>query len=268
MNKNTFYENATIITGASSGIGREMAYQLAERGAWLSLAARDVDRLEDVAEICRVRGGRALVVGTDVCEESQCKRLVARTLAEFGRIDTLINNAGITMWAHFESIQDLHILEQIMQTNYFGSVYCSYYALPYLKERSGRIVAISSLTGKSGVPTRSGYAASKHAQVGFFDSLRIELASTGVSVTVIYPDFVATETRQRAFGPDGAPLGKSPVQEGEVMTAAECASISISGIADRKREVVMGRGRLLQYLLPFIPGLIDRITARAIERGI
>jgi short-subunit dehydrogenase len=103
--------------------------------------------------------------------------------------------------------------------------------------------------------------------VGFFDTLRIELAHTGVSVTIVYPDFVATETRQRAFGLDGQPLGESPVQEGKVMTAAECARQAIAGIAARKREVVMGRGRFLQYLLPFAPWLIDRVARRAIDKG-
>ena len=115
---------------------------------------------------------------------------------EFGRIDTLVNNAGITMWAAFEEVSDLAIFEQIMRTNYLGSVYCTHYALPYLKQSRGQIVGISSLTGKTGVPTRSGYAASKHAMVGFFDSLRIELAPCGVTVSMVYPGFVASEVRR------------------------------------------------------------------------
>jgi short-subunit dehydrogenase len=244
-----------------------MAYQLAAQGAWLALGARDIQRLEQVAEGCQQRGGRAIAIQTDVAEAAQCRRLVARAVNEYGRIDTLVNNAGLTMWAYFEELQDLAPLEKIMQINYFGSVYCTQAALPYLKRTKGRIAAVSSLTGKAGVTTRSGYAASKHAIVGFFDSLRIELAGSGVSVTIIYPDFVATETRQRAFGADGRPLGESPVQEGKVMSAEECARLSIRGLARRKREVVMGRGRLLQYARPFFPGLIDRIAARAIRRG-
>jgi short-subunit dehydrogenase len=267
MRENPFHENVTIITGASSGIGRELAYQLAEHGAWLVLGARDIDRLEAVAEVCRARGQRVLAIQTDVREETNCQRLVAHTVAEFGRIDSLINNAGITMWAPFEELHSLDPLEQIMQTNYFGSVYCTYYALPHLKESHGRLVAISSLAGKTGVPTRSGYAASKHALAGFFSTLRIELADQDLSVTVVYPDFVASEIRQRAFGPDGRPLLVSPVQEGKVMTAEACARLAIAGIAARKREVVMGRGRFLQYLLPFVPNLIDRIARKAIKEG-
>jgi len=267
MNHSVFQENVVILTGASSGIGREMAYQLAGQGAWLTLAARDLGRLEQVSDRCRETGARTLVVETDVAEQDQCQRLVSRTIETFGRIDTLINNAGITMWSLFEDMQTLAPFERIMQVNYFGGLYCTYYALPYLKQQRGRLVAIASLAGKTGVPIRSGYAASKHALVGLFDSLRIELTSSSVSVTLVFPDFVATETRQRAFGSDGKPLGESPVQEDKVMSASECAHQALRGIARRQRQIMMGRGKLLQFLLPFIPGLIDRMAAQAIERG-
>jgi short-subunit dehydrogenase len=268
MPSEPFRENVVVLTGASSGIGRALALQLAEQGAWLALAARDVQRLEQVAEGCRERGGRAIVVETDVSQQAQCQRLIARTLEEYGRIDTLVNNAGLTMWARFDELRDLAPLETIMQVNYFGSVYCTFAALSPLKQTRGRIVAISSLTGRAGVPTRSGYAASKHAMVGFFDSLRIELADSGVSVTIIYPDFVATETRRRAFGPDGKPLGESPVQEGQVMTADECARLIIKAATRRKREEVMGlRGKVGQWIKLIAPSLIDRIAQRAIRRG-
>jgi short-subunit dehydrogenase len=268
MPSNPFRENVMVITGASSGIGRALALQVAQQGAWLSLAARDLQRLEQVALECRERGGRAMAVQTDVSDQAQCQRLIESTLAEYGRVDTLVNNAGLTMWARFDELHDLDPLEQIMQINYFGSVYCTCAALPSLKQTRGRIVVVSSLTGKAGVPTRSGYAASKHAMVGFFDSLRIELAGSGVSVTIVYPDFVATETRQRAFGPDGKPLGVSPVQEGKVMTAEECARLIIRAAERRKREEVMGlRGKVGQWIKLIAPGLVDRIALRAIQRG-
>lgn len=268
MSNAHFLDNVVIITGASAGIGRELALQLAGQGAWLVLAARNAQRLEEVAALCRQRGGRALVVPTDVSQQSQCQALVERTIAEYGRIDTLINNAGITMWARFEELQRLDLLEQIMRVNYLGSMYCTFYALPYLKKTRGRIVGISSLTGKAGVPTRSGYAASKHAMVGFFDSLRIEVADDGVSVTMIYPGFVATEVRLRAFGADGQPLGQSPVREAEVMTAETCARLIIKAVASRKRELIMTfRGKVGQWLKLIAPGLVDRIARKAIEQG-
>jgi len=162
----------------------------------------------------------------------------------------------------------LSIFEKIMRVNYLGSLYCTHYALPHLKASRGQIVAVSSLTGKTGVPIRSGYAASKHAVVGFFDSLRIELASSGVDVTIVYPGFVATETRVRAFGPDGKPLGNSPVREKEVMTVEECVDLMLPAIQKRKRELVMTlRGKVGQYVKLFAPGLVDAIARKAIEAG-
>ncbi len=269
MAQTSFRDNVAIITGASAGIGQQLALQLAAQGAWLALAARNPERLEATAAACRVRGGRACAIPTDVADREQCRALIERTVAEYGRIDTLINNAGITMWARFEEIRDVAFFEQIMRVNYMGSVYCTFYALPHLKASRGRLVGISSLTGKAGVPTRSGYAASKHAMAGFFDSLRVELAGTGVTVTMIYPGFVATEVRERAFGADGLPLGKSPVQEGKVMTAEECARQIIAAAAGRRRELVMTlRGKFGQWLKLIVPGLVYRIAARAIEKGI
>ena len=268
MSKSAFNENIVIITGASSGIGKALALQLADEGTWIAVAAHRIERLKSVAAECKQRGGRAFAVQTDVSDPLQCARLIDKTLAEYGRIDTLINNAGVTMWSRFEDLQDLTVLDSIMQVNYFGSVYCTYYSLPYLKKTKGRIVVVSSLTGKTGVPTRSGYAASKHALVGFFDTLRIEMSADGISVTIAYPDFVATETRARAYGSDGKPLGVSPVQEGRVMTADECARLILKASARRRREIVMGlRGRVGQYIRVFLPGLTDRIARRAIERG-
>jgi len=268
MKNSMLRENVVIITGASAGIGRALALQLAEQGAWLALAARDADRLEEVAAECRQRGGRAMAVKTDVAIEGECRQLIEKTVAEYGRVDTLINNAGISMWTPFDQLQDLSILDRVMRVNYLGAAYLTHYALPYLKQTRGRLVAVSSLAGKNGVPTRSGYAASKHAMVGFFDSLRIELMETGVSVTIIYPGFVTSEIRERAFGADGQPLGKSPVRESEVMPAEECARIMIDAIARRKREEVMTlRGKLGQWAKLIAPGLVDTVVRKAIEEG-
>ncbi|MDR3603820.1 MAG: SDR family oxidoreductase [Syntrophaceae bacterium] len=268
MTSSVFKDKVVVITGASSGIGRELAYQLAAQGAWLSLAARNAERLETVSAECQARGGRAITVQTDVGEQSQCEALIQETVKNFQRIDVLVNNAGITMWAKFEDLQDLGLVEQIMRTNFFGSVYCTHHALPYLKQAKGQIVAISSLTGKAGVPTRSAYAASKHAMAGFFDSLRIEIAEYGIGVTMIYPDFVSSEVRERALGPDGRPLGSSPVREKEVMSAETCAEMIVKAMEKRKRELIMSfRGRTGQWLKLIAPGVVDRIALRAINQG-
>ncbi|MEM7586385.1 MAG: SDR family oxidoreductase [Acidobacteriota bacterium] len=268
MATSVFRGNVVLITGASSGIGRELAHQLAAEGARLVLAARTREKLEEVAATCRERGGEAIVVEVDVSREHDCRRMVESCIAQYGRLDTLINNAGRTMWSLFEDLQTLRPVEEVMKINYLGSVYCTYYALPHLKQSRGRLVGVSSLTGKTGVPTRSGYAASKHAMAGFFDTLRIELIGSGVTVTMAYPDFVATETRHQAFGADGQPIGESPVREGEIMTAEACAQQIIVAVAKRKRELIMStRGKIGMWLKLIAPGLIDRIALRAITRG-
>jgi short-subunit dehydrogenase len=186
----------------------------------------------------------------------------------FGRLDTFVNNAGVSMWARFEDIQDMSILERIMQVNYMGAVYCTRHALPHLRESGGRLVGVASLTALVGVPTRTGYSASKHAMRGFFDSLRIELDGSGVSVTMIYPGFVSTGIRENATGPDGKPIEISPVKEGEVMSVDDCARRIVRAIERREREVVMtARGKIGLWLKLIAPGLIDRIAKRAIEKG-
>jgi len=263
-----FRENVVVITGASEGIGRELALQLARQGAWLALAARDATKLEAVAAECRARGGRAIAVPTDVADQARCRALIDRAVAEFGRIDTLVNNAGVSMWARFDEVTDLEPFQRMMQVNYFGSLYCTHAALPHLKRTRGRIVGVSSLTGKAGVPTRSGYAATKHAMAGFFDSLRIELADEGVTVTMVYPGFVSTAIRSHAFGPDGRFLGESPVREAEVMTPGECARQIVRAMASRRRELIMTlRGKVGAWLKLVAPGVVDRVARRAIEQG-
>jgi short-subunit dehydrogenase len=152
--------------------------------------------------------------------------------------------------------------------NYLGSVYCTYYALPYLKQTQGRIVGVASLAGKTGVPTRTGYAASKHAMAGFFDSLRIEVAPYKVSVTMIFPGFVATAIREQAFGKDGQSVGRSTVQERDVMTVETCARLILLAAVQRRRELVMTwRGKLGIWLKLIAPGLVDNMARRAISVG-
>src|SRR4030095_1158533 len=172
-----------------------------------------------LAQRARAAGTHALVVPTDVSDESACRNLVEATVARHGRIDALVNDAGRTMWARFDALGSLHIFEELMRVNLLGAVYCTRYALPFLRVTRGQIVAVASVAGTTGVPERTAYAASKHAMVGFFDSLRIELAGTGVDVTVVAPDFVAREIHRRAIGPDGAPLGVTPMQEAKIMRA-------------------------------------------------
>jgi short-subunit dehydrogenase len=261
-------DKVVVITGASKGIGAELARQLAARGAKLVLAARNVGELEAVAQECRKLGAAVITVKADVAQERECAAIMSGAALAFGGIDVLVNNAGASMWARFEDIEDLSVLERIMQVNYMGAVYCTRHALPYLRQSGGVLAGVSSLAGRTGVPTRTGYSASKHAMTGFFDSLRIELAGSGVAVTMIYPGFVATGIRENATGPDGKAIQVSPVKEGEVMGVEQCARIIVTAIETRKREVVMtARGKMGLWLKLLAPALVDRIARRAIERG-
>jgi short-subunit dehydrogenase len=248
----SFLENVVVITGASTGIGRELALQLADQGAWLALAARNAEKLEDVAAECHYRGGKALIIPTDVTERHQCAKLIKQTVVAYGRIDTLINNAGISMRTRFDEIPDVDLIEQIVRVNYIGSVYCTHFALPRLKQTHGRIVGISSASGKWGLPNVSGYTASKHAMVGFFDSLRIELLDCEVSVTMVYPGFVATRGRKVSHG---------------IMPVETCAHSILKAIAQRKREIFIpsmsGAGLWLRLLAP---AAFDRYVRRVMER--
>ncbi len=189
-----------VITGASAGIGRSLSISLAQQGANLVLAARNQEALAETLATYTKQGGKAIAVPTDVAQPEACQQLIENAIAAFGQIDVLVNNAGISMLTRFDEVTDLSIFEQVMRVNYLGAVYCSYYALPYLKANRGLLVAISSLCGKTAVPTRTGYVASKHAMQGFFDTLRIELRRSGVDVLVVSPGFVATDIRQRALG--------------------------------------------------------------------
>jgi short-subunit dehydrogenase len=255
-----------ILTGASEGIGRALALELAGRGARLALAARDRQRLESLAQECRGRGADARALPTDVTSSQDCEWLVNETVAAFGGIDVVVHNAGITMWSRFDALADLSIFERIMEVNYLAPVRLTALALPHLKRSKGLLVAVASLAGLTGVPERSGYAASKHALIGFFDSLRIELAGSGVDVSVIAPDFVVSEIHKRAIGPDGEPLGESPMVKTRIMTAADCAARIARAIDKRERLVLMStRGKLGRWLKLLAPAVIDRIAARAIR---
>jgi short-subunit dehydrogenase len=273
MKESIFENNVVIITGSSAGIGKELSLQLADQGAILVLAARDLNKLEEVAKECITRGCKAIPVKTDVSDKMQCKDLIDIAIKKFGRIDTLINNAGISMFTRFDEIKDMDLIEKIMKINYLGSVYCTYYALPYLKKSKGRIIGVASLTGKTGVPTRTAYSASKHAMAGFFDSLRIELSGpelseTGVSVTMIYPGFVSTEIREHALGGDGKSLSISHVKESKVMSVETCAKLIINAAAKRKRELVMTlRGKIGLWMKLIAPKLVDNISRKSIKKG-
>lgn len=263
--------NVTLITGGSDGIGAEMARQLAAKhkgGIALVLAARSPDKLEAVASQCRASGAQVLCVPMDVSEEAQCRGLVARAVAQFGRIDTLVNNAGMSAQALFEDVkaEDLHWYETLMKINLWGAVWCTHAALPYLKESRGRIVAVSSLSGLLGVPGRTAYSATKFAMSGFFEALRAEIKLRGVSVTTAYPGVVTTNIRHRGYNAQGQPLGKSGLKEDDAMTVEECARLIIDGMERRDREVVMtAKGKLGRFIKLLAPGVVENMALKVLK---
>lgn len=248
-----------IITGASSGIGRALAIEYAKRGASLSLAARRIDKLNELQTI--LESSEVLVTQTDVTNESACKELIDSTIRRFGRIDILINNAGLSMRALFDDI-GLDSFKQVMDVNFYGTVYCTKYALPYLICTKGSLVGIISVAGHVGLPARSAYSASKFAVRGLLDTIRLENLYTGLHVLVAAPGFTTSEIRKSALTANGKPQGETPRKEENMMSAGECAHLVVNAIEKRKRSLVLTftEGKFSVFLGKFLPVLLDRLT--------
>ncbi len=250
-----------IITGASSGIGLELAREFAQRGSKLVLAARSADKLQEIEEELKSQGTDVITVTTDVSVESDCKNLVDKAVAAFGRIDILINNAGLSMRALFKDV-DLAVLKQLMDVNFWGTVYCTKYALPYLLESKGTVTGISSIAGYVGLPARTGYSASKFAMHGFLESLRVENLKTGLHVLIAAPGFTASNIRKTALTSDGSQQGETPRKEEKMMTAQEVAKHVANAIAKRKSTLILTfvEGKLTVWLKKWMPTLLAKLT--------
>jgi short-subunit dehydrogenase len=263
-----YQDKVIVLTGASQGIGKALALALSPQKPKLILAARDEAALRAVASECRARGAETLVFKTDVTDEAQCRDLIRRAVEACGALDVLIHNAGGGMNARFDEMTDVSMFEKLMRLNYLGPVYLTHEALPHLKKSRGQVVVVSSVAGLTGVPLRTAYSGSKHAVFGLFESLRIEVAGHGVSVTMIAPDFVQSEIHKRAFGPDGKPVGDSTIAERVAMPADECAALIVGAMERRQRLLITSlRGKLGRFVRLVAPRLIDRIAYRAIRRG-
>ncbi|HEX3009873.1 MAG TPA: SDR family oxidoreductase [Bacteroidales bacterium] len=250
-------DKVVVITGASSGIGLACAKEFASRKYSVVLAARNIQKLTEIENEIKVSNPNILVVPTDVTKEEDCKNLIDATIGRFKTIDILINNAGISMRALFETV-DLKVIKQLMDVNFWGAVYCTKYALPFILKNKGSVVGVSSIAGYKGLPARTGYSASKFALQGFLDTLRVENLKNDLHVMIVAPGFTASNIRKTALDGAGHEQGESPLEEGNLMSAEEVAVHIYKGIQRRKRSIVLTlQGKLVLLFNKFCPRLLD-----------
>ena len=253
-------DKVVIVTGATSGIGEALTFECAQKGAKLSLGARNIEKLTLISEKLLQDKCEVLITQTDVTLERDCKNLIDRTIEKFGRIDVLINNAGISMRAIFEEV-DLKVIHQVMDTNFWGTVYCSKYALPYLLKSKGSLVGMSSVAGYKGLPGRTGYSASKFAMQGFLEVIRMENMKKGLHVLIACPGFTASNIRNLSLTKDGTSQGETPLDEDKLMPAEEVARYIYGAIEQRKRTLILtSQGKMTVLLNKFFPSFMDKMV--------
>ena len=261
-----FKDKVIIITGASSGIGLATARLFAGMGAKLSLAARSIDRLESLASELTDDRSRILCIKTDVSVEEDCRRLIEETVRRFGKIDILINNAGISMRAPFLDV-NLEVIKKLMDVNFWGTAYCTKYALPEILKTKGSIAGVISTAGYVAIPGRTGYVTSKYAIRGFLETLRIEHLNDGINILVFAPGYTASNVRNAALLADGSPQGYSPKDEGKLMSAEKVAEKLAYGLYRRKKEMILtALGYWDIWLYRRFPRLMDRVQLHYIRR--
>ena len=252
-------DKIVVITGASSGIGKALAFEFGTKGAIVVLAARNLAKLQEIVSDLNKRGFQALAVQTDVTIESDCRELVEKTLEKYGRIDVLITNAGISMRSLFIDLQ-LDVMRRVMDTNYWGTVYCSKFAMPHLITSGGSLVGVISIGGYIGMPGRSAYAASKFAVRGFLDTVRVENRKTGLHVLVVAPGFTSSNIRRAALLADGSLQGETPRDENHMMSAEAVAAYIYKAVVKKKRQLILTfvQGKLTVFLGKFFPKFLDK----------
>lgn len=256
---NHFKNRVVIITGASSGIGEALSREFAKQGAKVVMAARSDLRLKEIQQELQNSGAECIAVKCDVTKQEQCKALIEKAVEAYQGVDLCICNAGISMRALFDEV-DLNVLHQLMDVNFWGTVYCTKYALPYIQQSKGSIVGISSVAGIHGLPARTGYSASKYAMKGFLETIRVENLKKGVHVMIAYPGFTATNVRLSALTADGHSQGETPRDESKMMSAQEVALRIMYGIKHRKRDLLMEfQGRATTIIKKFVPSLLDKL---------
>lgn len=255
-----------VITGASSGIGKACALAFANAGAKVMLAARNETKLLDAVSQITKNGGSAAACSTDVSKEEDCRRLIDKAIQQFGTVDILINNAGISMRAIFAEV-DLNVIRQLMDINFWGTVYCTKYAFPEILKNHGSIVGISSIAGYKGLPGRTGYSSSKFAMQGFLEALRIENLKTNLHVMIVCPGYTASNIRNTALNKEGRQQGETPFDESKLMSADAVAAYIVKGVINRKRTIILTtQGKLTVWLNKFFPAFMDRMTYKVVSK--
>ena len=260
MRNDCFKDKVIIVTGASSGIGLASAKLFGALGARVVMAARSLEKMESLAPEVSADPSRVLCVRTDVTREADCKALVEAAVARFGGVDILVNNAGLSMRAMFADL-DLDVIRRLMDVNFWGTVYCTRYALPYLVAARGQVVGIVSIAAFSALPARSGYSSSKYAVRGFLDTLRIEHLKDGLNVMVFAPGYTASNVRRAALTADGTPQGKTPLDEDKLMPAETVARKLAKSLLRRRTQVILTPlGRSTVWVHRRFPKLLDKLT--------
>lgn len=246
-----------VITGASSGIGKAIAEEALKRGAKVSVCARTINKLKQIFDHANEY---IHLHEVDVTNEQDCQEFIETTIDKWGRVDVLVNNAGISMRAMFEDL-DLKVLKDLMDTNFWGAVYTTKYAVTSIRENKGVVVGVSSIAGYRGLPARTGYSSSKFALQGFLEALRTELLQTGAHVMWVCPGFTSSNIRNVAKGADGNAQKESPLDEKKLMSSEQCADIILNGVEKRKRTIVMTtQGKLTVWVNKLFPSLADKLV--------
>lgn len=255
-----------LITGATSGIGLALAKEFGMHGSRISFTGRDVDRLENTKVELQSLGIECIGIQADAALETDQRKAVAQTINHYGRLDVLINNAGISMRALFKDL-DLEVIRRVMETNFFGTVYATKAALPYILKSKGSIVGISSIAGYKGLPGRTGYSASKFAIMGFLESLEIELLKKDVHILIASPGFTSSRIRENSLTKNGEAQGISPRDEEKMMRSEEVAAVIYTAVKNRKRSVIMtAQGKFTVWLNKFFPSFLNRLVYKTMAK--
>ena len=247
-----------VITGGSDGIGKALVMQFLALGARVATCGRNKQKLEALKN--ETNSDHLMIFTADVSKKEDCESFVNATIQQFGSIDVLINNAGISMRALVSEVK-VETLQQVMDINFWGTVYTTMAALPSVKKQNGVVVGVSSIAGYRGLPGRSGYSASKYALNGWLEALKTELYGSGTHVMWVCPGFTSSNIRNAALDKDAKAQGESPMNEGAMMSSEECATHIIRSIEQRKRTLVLTfTGKRAVFMNKYFPGLADRLT--------